>query len=269
MSRLPATELGELEAFRSLLAGQPGGHTHELAGALCTALERTPSSALFNRVLGLGIREPVTEATLDEIAAFYGSLGVAYAVTVTADAAPSDLPELLARRGFTRGYAWTKFRRGPEPAPSAADGPRIERIGPEHGVAFAEIFARAYAAPPAIHPLVARLPGLDGWQCFLAFAGAAPAATAALYVVGDVGWLGVAGTLPDLRGRGAQTALLRGRIDAARELGCTVLVTETGEPVGGRPGASYRNIRRAGFEPAYVRQNYLSDANADTSGTLA
>jgi GNAT superfamily N-acetyltransferase len=75
--------------------------------------------------------------------------------------------------------------------------------------------------------------------------------------------------LPALRGRGAQTALLRARIEAARELGCAVLVTETGEPAGRQPGASYRNIRRAGFEPAYVRQNHLSEPNADTSGTLA
>jgi hypothetical protein len=37
-----------------------------------------------------------------------------------------------------------------------------------------------------------------------------------------------------------------------------VLVTETGAPVDGRPGGSYRNIVRAGFEPQYVRANYLT-----------
>ncbi len=35
-------------------------------------------------------------------------------------------------------------------------------------------------------------------------------------------------------------------------------MTETGEQVEERPGHSYRNIVRAGFEPAYVRPNYLS-----------
>jgi len=33
---------------------------------------------------------------------------------------------------------------------------------------------------------------------------------------------------------------------------------ETGEPVDGQPNGSYRNILRAGFEPQYVRPNYLS-----------
>jgi hypothetical protein len=46
-------------------------------------------------------------------------------------------------------------------------------------------------------------------------------------------------------------------------------VTEAGAPREGRPSGSYRNIVRAGFEPFYVRQNYLSSAEADASGTIA
>ena len=88
-------------------------------------------------------------------------------------------------------------------------------------------------------------------------------------MTGEVGWLGIAGTLPERRGRGAQSALIAARIEAARGAGCTVVVTETGVPVDGDEGPSYRNLRRAGFQPAYVRDNYLSSADADTSGTLA
>ena len=62
---------------------------------------------------------------------------------------------------------------------------------------------------------------------------------------------------------------MNARIEAAAARGCSVVVTETGEPRDGRPGASYRNIVRAGFEAVYVRQNYLSDATADTSDTDA
>jgi hypothetical protein len=49
--------------------------------------------------------------------------------------------------------------------------------------------------------------------------------------------------------------------------GCKVVTTGTGAPRHGQPGASYRNIVRAGFEPQYVRANYLSSPEADTSGT--
>jgi hypothetical protein len=34
-----------------------------------------------------------------------------------------------------------------------------------------------------------------------------------------------------------------------------------------RPSSSYRNIVRSGFSLAYVRPNYLSSPDANTSGT--
>jgi hypothetical protein len=62
-------------------------------------------------------------------------------------------------------------------------------------------------------------------------------------------------------------ANLAARIEAAAEVGCEVVATETGEPRDSEPGGSWRNIARAGFEPQYVRPNYLSSPEADTSGT--
>jgi hypothetical protein len=50
--------------------------------------------------------------------------------------------------------------------------------------------------------------------------------------------------------------VLAARIERARELGLHLLVTETGAPEDPGAGTSYRNILRAGFEPAYVRPNY-------------
>lgn len=270
MSPAPPAEVGELEAFRSLLDGAPGAHLREIGGGLCTAFDATPSSALLNRGLGLGLARPADDDVLDEAASFFDDLGVAYAVTVTPETAPGDLGERLEERGFVGSYAWTKFERAAGPAaPSPRSELRVEEIGADRAGAFADVFVRAYGAPPLLAPLLCRLPGLDGWTCFVAFAGEVPAAAAALHVAGPVGWLGIAGTLPELRGRGAQTALLNARIEAAAARGCSVVVTETGEPRDGRPGASYRNIVRAGFEAVYVRQNYLSDATADTSDTDA
>ena len=103
-----------------------------------------------------------------------------------------------------------------------------------------------------------RLPGREGWQCFAAFDGDAPAAAGALYVTGEVGWIGIGATIPAQRGKGGQSALLAARIQAAADAGCEVVVTETGAPADGQPNGSYRNIVRAGFEPQYVRANYLS-----------
>jgi GNAT superfamily N-acetyltransferase len=258
-------ELAELEAMRSLMSG-PGGEAEERGGALCTAFAQLPGSAMFNRALGLGVAAPATDDDLDAIDRFFSERGLQYGIPLAPEVEPSDLAERLEQRGFHRGYAWTKFERSVEPGAAETDL-RIEEV--DDGTAFADVFIRAYGTPEVTRPLLERLPRLDDWHCFVAFAGDVPAATAAVFVTGSAGWFGAAGTLPEFRRRGAQSALLAARADAARRAGCTVVTTETGVPDEDRASKSYRNIVRAGFEPVYVRENYLSAEGADTSGTRA
>jgi hypothetical protein len=62
-------ELGELEAFRDLYAAAPegvGARAEEIGGGLCLRLEAAPTSAMFNRALGLGLREAATEEALEQ-----------------------------------------------------------------------------------------------------------------------------------------------------------------------------------------------------------
>src|SRR2546430_17072723 len=86
---IPPTELGELEAFRSLLAGQAQA---EIGGAVCLGFEGTPGSALLNRALGLGLGEAATEADLGRIDAFFTDRGPAHGIPLTPDAEPPGLP---------------------------------------------------------------------------------------------------------------------------------------------------------------------------------
>jgi len=106
--------------------------------------------------------------------------------------------------------------------------------------------------------MLRRLPGRAGWGCYLGYAGSEPVAAGAVYVSDGVAWLGQATTLPGHRGRGAHSALIAARIGEAHAAGAQVVVTETGELADGRPESSYRNLLRAGFQPAYIRPNYVS-----------
>jgi GNAT superfamily N-acetyltransferase len=253
-----------------MLGGEPQA---EVGGAVCTCFEAAPASALFNRALGLGLAKPVTEPALDEIDAFFSKRGLAYGIPLTPDAETPELTEWLEARGFTRGYAWTKFARRASPTNDLdhmqGTTLRVEEVSADRAGIFADVFLQAYGVPEVARIVIERLAGRNSWHCFVAFDGDRPAATGALFVTGSVGWLGAAGTLPEFRRRGAQGALLATRIEAGIAAGCEWLVTETGEPIEGKPGNSYRNLVRAGFEPLYVRQNYLSSVTADTSGTRA
>jgi GNAT superfamily N-acetyltransferase len=93
-----------------------------------------------------------------------------------------------------------------------------------------------------------------------AWDGETAVAGAALYVLGDAGWLGAASTLPSARGRGAQGALMARRIEDGRAFGCRWFVTETGEETAAHPNPSLRNMMRAGFRVAYHRENFMPPA---------
>jgi GNAT superfamily N-acetyltransferase len=236
-----AGERGELEALRDLFAAG-GMPTREAAGAVAFR-PPGPSTRELTRILGL-----YDASVLDALDPFFERQE--YWVSLDPEAGIED--ELEAR-GYTADYAWQKFERGIEPFEARTElriGAADERFG--------AVFVAAYGVDPASASWLASVHRREGWHAFAAYDGGESVATGALFVAGDVGWFGLGATLPEARGRGAQSAILAARIDRARELGLTLLVTETGTPRDGRPGASYRNILRAGFEPSYIRPNYRS-----------
>ena len=250
-------EVGELEAFRDLYAAAPpelGARVREIDGALCLRLEPLSTVTMFNRVLGLGLDAAATDEQLDEALKFLQ--GVQAYVAVAPEAEPPDLATRLEVRGLAPDRGWTKFSRSTVDPPRAGTELRVERDEP--GEAFAEAATRGFELPDLFLGWLKRLAVREGWQCFVAFDRDAPAAAGALYATGKVGWIGIGATVPAHRGKGGQSALLAARIQAAAEAGCEVVVTETGEPVDGKANGSYRNILRAGFQPVYVRANYLS-----------
>jgi GNAT superfamily N-acetyltransferase len=261
-----ATELAEVAALRDLVAAAPDEIRRALGldvlevdgGAVCVQAAALPGVAELNRVLGLGLDEEATDAQLDEIEAFYG--GSAYVVQLAPGAEPGDLQARLAARGFTPGHGWAKFDRAAEPLPRPETDLRVELVGRERADDLGSTFAGGYGMPEIMSSWVGALAGRDGWSCYVAYAAVAPAGCGLLFAAGGAAWLGGAATLPAFRGRGAQTAILAARIARAAELGCEVVVTETGERVPDRPAASYRNIERAGFELRDVRPNLRSPA---------
>src|SRR5262245_31496161 len=241
-------ERAELEAFRDWIAAAPDGVVDyaEHGGAVAVRSTAFPAREL-NRIVGL-----YDLADLDALAPFYA--GGSFWVSLDPAAGLDD--ELL-ERGFAAGYPWQKFARGLEPVEARTDL-RIADAGSPAD--FGSAFAEGYGLPSPVAGFAAAVVGRTGWHCFVAYDDGLPVATGALFESRDAGWLGAAATLPSHRGRGAQSAILAARVERARERGLRVLITETGAPRDGRPGAAYRNIVNSGFEPTYVRPNYASPA---------
>ena len=239
----PALEAAEYAAYADAFRAAPElCEVAEIGGATCLALRRLPVR-IFNRVAGLESLAP-----LDEIAAFYGE-----SPWWISDS--HGLGAELEERGFTRDYGWMKFSRGVGPREAQSDL-RVEEIGPDRAGDFAAVIVEGYGMPDWSAPVAANIVGRPDWSCYVAYDGETPGGAGALFVHERVGWLGFGATVPALRGRGAQSAILAARIEEARKQGCTTVTTETGELEDDRPSNSYRNILRAGFREAGVRPNY-------------
>jgi hypothetical protein len=212
---------------------------------------------LVNRVIGLGVGAPATEGVVDELLDVYGGIGVKdFAVQIAESAGPSELARWLDERNLVAGGAWAKAYRGNGPV-SALQGPaRVERASQLDVDAFGDVATRGFEMPEDFGPLFGGLVGKPDWHTYLAYDGPEAIATGAMYVMGDVAWLGMGSTVPTHRRRGAQGSLLARRLEDGIDLGCRWFVTETGAEDPDRPNASLRNMLRAGFEVAYLRRNY-------------
>ena len=241
-----------LEAFKSLYP-----HSVELDGVTVLRADEAPLSPMLNRIVGLGVDRPATEEALASALAAIGDDVTCY-VAVAPGAEPAELADWLRGRGLEPGWGWMSFRRGTEDLPARPSDLELVRVGTENAIAFGRIVATGYGLPDATAAWVAEAYRL-GWDCWLAMHRGVPAAAAGLYISEGVGYLAFAATLPEHRGKGGQSALLAARIRYARERGCDVLVTETGERRDDLPSNSYRNILRAGFEEVAVTANWVRE----------
>jgi len=216
--------------------------------------------SLFDRVIGLGVDEPATDADLDAIHRFYADhAGGEWAVSLAPGVMPADLPDRLVARGYRRGQApWPKVWRETAQPPTVPTDLRIEEVGRAGGVAdFTRVNIAAWGVPEAFAPWFGASFGRPGWHHYLGYDGSDAVAAGAMLVVDDVAWLGFGATVPEHRGRGGQSAIFARRIRDAGALGCRIAVTETGPDTREVPNPSYHNMIRAGFTLAYLRPNFV------------
>ena len=241
-----------LEAYRRTY---PPASVAIFGEVTCLRIPGAPDSPMLNRIVGLGSSGPPSEETLDKAIAFMG--GVTFYVSLEPGAVTDDLVRLLQARGLEPGWGWMRFARDTSAAPDIATVLDVRRIGAGDTPAFSRIQRTAYGLPAEVDPVIRAVTTTPGWTCWIAFDGAVPAAAGALFVEGETAYFGFGATLPEFRGKGGQGSIFAARIEHARALGCTRLITETGERRDDLPSNSYRNILRFGFEEQDVLQNWV------------
>jgi hypothetical protein len=257
-------ELTEGAAYADLLHAAPPqwGCVAEETSCGWLLMAPTLDMLLFNRIIGCGIREPVPPTELQALLDRFRDRGLRnFGVQLSPAARPSDLANRLRSQGLDVRDRWAKVHRGPGTPPTPQTAVTVEEIGVERAIAFAEVTTIGFGMPAQLRAWIASTVGRPDWRHYLGIMNGTPVAAAALFVVGNVGWLGVASTLPQARRHGAQSALLARRIADASAMGCTHIITETSEELPTRPNPSFRNMIRAGFAVEYHRPNYMLTAS--------
>ena len=255
-------ERNEIEAWHDMFAAIPPdlarahGMSAQMRGAALALSVRDLPVGMFNRVFGIGLDEPLDDATLAWAEAAVPS--PQRWLQPAPNSREADSLARLAAAGYQRRpQRWAQFLRATEAMPAPTGSPEVREVPAERAADFAQTLVQAMGMPPWMVGWCAALCGRPRWHTFAAYAGGAPIGAAALFVDGDNAWLGMAATLPAQRKHGCQRALLAQRIRTAAELGARWVSSETGEPMPDQPHPSYSNLLASGLAIRAHRQSWL------------
>jgi len=232
-----------------------------IAGAFAGAVPELDILAI-NRVVGLGMNGRVSPEDVDNLISFYRQAGVRrFFVPISPLVAQTDLADILQEKGIRPYNKWAKlFRPVKKPWPATGTSPELKviRIAKERAREYAQIIFDSFDWTD--ERLVGWLASSVGQACYrhyLVMKEDRPIAAGAMHIHYDYASMAFAGTLPAFRGLGAQQLLLQERIEEARRLGCSYLISETAEDKPEQPVVSFRNMQKMGFEVAYLRPNWI------------
>lgn len=234
-----------------------GIEIENLANATVTIASRIDMLAV-NRIIDTGLETDFSEESLERAISLYRSRNIPrFFLTLPPISSPPDIPRWLGARKLYHYNNWVKMYRRAEPTVSQGGAITISQIGVSDAELFAEILVNSFDWSRQLLGWIASAVGKPGWYHYIAYDKLTPVAGALLFRKDDIGWLSFAATLPQHRGKGAQSALITRRINDAAELGCRWVTVETAEETAEKGVPSYRNLRRFGFDVAYLRPNYI------------
>jgi len=208
------------------------------------------------QTFGLGIFEELSAASLDVIERFFQDRGAQVLHEVSPLAGVAALGLLCARQYRPIEISNVMYRTVERPAVKGHANITARVTGPEEAQLWNEISARGWTHEhPELLDFVLHAGAISSAReqspCFLAEIDGQPGAAGVLCIHDGVALFGGAATVPELRRRGLQAALLEERMRYAFDQGCdlAMMVAEAGSE-------SQRNAERKGFRIAYTRTKW-------------
>jgi GNAT superfamily N-acetyltransferase len=255
LERTEGSSCAQFAAARARLFPASGATWIECAGAYAVfdGVE-SPVTQTF----GLGLFEDASAEALDRIEEFFRARGSPTFHEVSPFAGPGTLHRLCDRGYRPVEISTVLVRPVAPPFPEIPEAIEVRAIAPHEAPLWSEITARGWSAEhPELRDFLLGLGAImaagDDTVCFLATIDGQPGAAGVLRFHGKTALFGGAATVPEMRRRGLQGALLGARMRWAHQRGCDIamMVAATGSD-------SQRNAERMGFRIAYTRTKWRS-----------
>lgn len=249
-------EQSEVDALHSrltamqVIAGNPMGVTiRRFGNATAFTVKNIPGPS-FNTVKGL---KDGDEQFVDQLIEYYKEREIPVRFELTPAHASPDLLTHLHQAGFYQSDFHTSLCGSPTQNPVVVDERITVRSLESHEFdLFAEIYAQGFQMPAFLQNGIAQnnaiLHDNDHWTFYLASVDTEPAGIGVLFTKDGIATLAAAATVPHLRNKGVQQALIQQRIQHATTLHSRLVV---GQAKFG--SVSQNNMERAGLKIAYTK----------------
>ncbi len=208
------------------------------------------------QTFGLGVFEELTENDLEKIDQFFLDRGAPVFHEVSPFAGLATL-QLLCKRGYAPiELSSVMYRPIEKPTATLTSDINVRLITADEADLWSDVSARGWAHEhPEFREFLLDLGKVscarEGSYCFLAELDGVPGAAGVLSIHEGVALFAGSATVPELRRRGLQGALLHERMRYAYEQGCDIAMMVA------LPGSdSQRNAERKGFRIAYTRTKW-------------
>jgi GNAT superfamily N-acetyltransferase len=215
----------------------------------------------LTQTFGLGIFEELTAAALDVIERFFLDRGAQVDHEVSPHAGVAALSLLCSRRYQPIEISNVMYWPIKKLANDQHTNIRVRLAGPQEAQLWTDTSAKGWTHEhPELLDFFLQTTAISSARehcpCFLAEVDGQPGAAASLCIHKGVALFAGAATVPEMRRRGLQSALLRERMRYAFDHGCdlAMMVAETGSD-------SQRNAERKGFQIAYTRIKWRLSCN--------
>ncbi len=236
----------QFAAARRRLFPDSGAEWMECAGAYAV-FDGVDSPV--TQTFGLGVFEELNAGALDSIEKFFLERGAQVDHEVSPLAGVAALSLLCARQYRPIEISSVMYRAVEHADFETAPHIRVRVTGPEEAKLWVDVSARGWGF--TLSDFGAICAAREDSPCFLAEIDGEAGAAGALSIHDGVALFAGGATVPEMRRRGLQGALLEERMRYAFEHGCdlAMMVAEAG-------GESQRNAERKGFRIAYTRTKW-------------